>query len=128
MSKWIVVAAVALSLALAIALRIKSDTHVSKKDAVQHYFNVDEVVASPDFDHVVRVHGRVVPNSVHARQDRELTFRIALKGESIEVHYHGVLPDLFRDNSECIATGELSRDGDRLVLDATDVIAKTPSF
>jgi cytochrome c-type biogenesis protein CcmE len=129
---WIVGSAVALSLALAIALRLKSDSPSRKRKAdVQHYFNVDEVVASPDFEHVVRVHGRVEPGSLLVRQagyDLKQTFRLAFKGETIFVRHTGVVPDLVRDDAECIVTGELSRDGDDFVLDATDIVAKPPSF
>jgi cytochrome c-type biogenesis protein CcmE len=43
------------------------------------------------------------------------------------VHHTGPKPDTFKDQSEVVATGVLSRQGTELVVDASELSAKCPS-
>ena len=70
----------------------------------------------------LRVGGLVVPNSVQ-REKKGLTIRFELTDQlhSVEVHYTGLLPDLFREGQGVVALGSLDSQG---VFQAEEVLAK----
>ncbi|MDR3087161.1 MAG: cytochrome c maturation protein CcmE [Azoarcus sp.] len=70
----------------------------------------------------VRLGGQVVPGSL-AREADGLTVRFVITdtAENVDVHYRGVLPDLFREGRGAVVQGELQADG-RFV--AKQVLAK----
>ncbi|GHU11407.1 hypothetical protein AGMMS50225_16860 [Betaproteobacteria bacterium] len=70
----------------------------------------------------VRLGGQVVPGTF-AREADGLTVRFVVTdtAENVDVHYRGVLPDLFREGRGAVVQGALQADG-RFV--ATEVLAK----
>jgi cytochrome c-type biogenesis protein CcmE len=70
----------------------------------------------------VRLGGQVVSGSL-AREADGLTMRFVITdtAENVDVHYRGVLPDLFREGRGAVVQGELQVDG-RFV--AKQVLAK----
>jgi cytochrome c-type biogenesis protein CcmE len=68
----------------------------------------------------VRIGGLVEAHSVE-RDGASVAFRITDGKRDIEVHYRGVLPDLFREGQGVVAEGRLRPDGSFL---AATVLAK----
>ena len=94
------------------------------------YYMVDDLVASGLRAHageIVRVHGFVEAGSLERVYGDDLVhrFRILWHGVGLPVQVSGTLPDVFRDQSEVIVTGQLvDRDGWR--IDGTAVIERCP--
>ncbi len=105
---------------------------------VAYYKMVHEVTPNPEpwlAKKSMKLHGFVVPGSIKSEvidQRTHRSFKLENKGQEILVRHAGTVPDTFKDLSEVIATGKLSRDADgTLVLTAVDgdagVSAKCPS-
>ena len=86
------------------------------------YTPTDVVEGKPLKQTLIRVGGMVVKNSIKRSQDG-LTVRFKLTDfkQTIQVRYHGILPDLFREGQGIVATGKLS-DNQHFV--AQEVLAK----
>lgn len=70
----------------------------------------------------IRAGGMVVDNSVVRAEDSLFTqFQITDGEAQIEVHYTGILPDLFAEGEAAVVTGELDEQG---VFMASEVLAK----
>ena len=67
-----------------------------------------------------RIGGLVQPESV-IRDDLLVFFTLTDNKKTIEVHFEGILPDLFREGQGIVATGSVS---DENVFRATEVLAK----
>lgn len=93
------------------------------------YFFVDALHTSGLGTHEgeeLRVHGFVVPGSIHefTTDPNQHSFLLTSEGKKLRVIHGGTLPDVFRDHAEAIVTGELAhRDGD-WVIDATQISTK----
>jgi cytochrome c-type biogenesis protein CcmE len=68
----------------------------------------------------IRVGGLVVPGSI-ARHDLDVRFKLTDYQQTIEVVYHGILPDLFREGQGIVAQGQVI---DHQHLQALIVLAK----
>jgi cytochrome c-type biogenesis protein CcmE len=70
----------------------------------------------------IRAGGMVVEGSVSRAEDSLFTrFHITDGEAQVEVHYTGILPDLFADGEAAVVTGELDQSG---IFMATEVLAK----
>ena len=67
-----------------------------------------------------RIGGLVKPGSI-IREDLLVLFTLTDNKKTIEVHFEGILPDLFREGQGIVATGSLS---DKIFFMATEVLAK----
>jgi len=95
-------------------------------ESMQYYKYVDEVVGSQaDWSgKKLQVHGYVVPGSIGKKRDAlEYRFDIQRNGKTLRAFYNGITPDTFKDDSEVVLTGVLTKDG----FIATDMTAKCPS-
>lgn len=72
----------------------------------------------------VRIGGLVQTNSVKQSDDLLIKFTITDNKQDLEVHYSGVLPDLFREGQGVVALGTLQRNGDIFVFKADQILAK----
>lgn len=68
-----------------------------------------------------RLGGLVEKGSLHRQEGLLITFRVTDGEHVIPVHYHGIVPDLFREGQGVVAEGMLSREG---VFQATRLLAK----
>jgi len=69
-----------------------------------------------------RIGGLVVPGSVERESDGlRLRFAITDQARTVQVHYQGILPDLFKEGAGVVAQGSMQGDG--LFL-AREVLAK----
>ncbi|GBD56584.1 cytochrome c maturation protein CcmE [Gluconobacter wancherniae] len=78
----------------------------------------------PAADRTVRLGGMVVAGSLHREThngEPVNAFQITDGQAAIEVHFTGILPDLFREGQSVVALGSLQRDGD---FTASEVLAK----
>ncbi len=93
-----------------------------------YYYTVDEAAGQyaqlqgQEF----RIKGNVVPGTHYLREGTldEHVFTLVAADQTIEVGYHGALPDTFSDDAEVVALGTLEREGH---FEATEVVAKCPS-
>ena len=95
-------------------------------ESMQYYKYVDEVVGSQGdwTGKKLQVHGYVVPGSIGKKRDRlEYRFDIQRNGKTMRAFYTGIVPDTFKDDSEVVLTGVLTKDG----FMANDMTAKCPS-
>ncbi len=79
----------------------------------------------------LRIGGLVVPGSVKRDENSlKVTFKLADmstlaefddKAEMVEVHYDGILPDLFREGQGIVANGTLTNN---FIIEASEVLAK----
>jgi cytochrome c-type biogenesis protein CcmE len=95
-------------------------------ESMQYYKYVDEVVGSQGdwTGKKLQVHGYVVPGSIGKKRDRlEYRFDIQRNGKTMRAFYTGIVPDTFKDDSEVVLTGMLTKDG----FMANDLTAKCPS-
>ena len=95
-------------------------------ESMQYYKYVDEVVGSQaDWSgKKLQVHGYVVPGSIGKKRDAlEYRFEIQRNGKTLRAYYNGIVPDTFKDDSEVVLTGVLTKEG----FVANDMTAKCPS-
>jgi cytochrome c-type biogenesis protein CcmE len=95
-------------------------------ESMQYYKYVDEVIGSQSdwTGKKLQVHGYVVPGSIGKKRDRlEYRFDIQRNGKTMRAFYTGIVPDTFKDDSEVVLTGVLTKDG----FMASDMTAKCPS-
>jgi len=95
-------------------------------ESMQYYKYVDEVVGSQSdwTGKKLQVHGYVVPGSIGKKRDAlEYRFDIQRNGKTMRAFYNGITPDTFKDDSEVVLTGVLTKEG----FIATDMTAKCPS-
>jgi cytochrome c-type biogenesis protein CcmE len=95
-------------------------------ESMQYYKYVDEVVGSQSdwTGKKLQVHGYVVPGSIGKKRDAlEYRFDIQRNGKTMRAFYNGITPDTFKDDSEVVLTGVLTKDG----FIANDMTAKCPS-
>lgn len=71
-------------------------------------------------EHLIRVGGLVVPQSVKIERDN-VYFKITDQQEMINVTYTGILPDLFREGQSVVAEGYLEGPG---FFKADSILAK----
>ncbi len=67
-----------------------------------------------------RLGGLVEKGSLH-RDGVDVSFRVTDTLRTVNVHYHGILPDLFKEGKGVVAQGQLGPDG---VFAASEVLAK----
>ena len=95
-------------------------------ESMQYYKYVDEVVGSQSdwTGKKLQVHGYVVPGSIGMKRSTlEYRFDIQRNGKTMRAYYTGVVPDTFKDDSEVVLTGVLTKEG----FVANDMTAKCPS-
>jgi cytochrome c-type biogenesis protein CcmE len=95
-------------------------------ESMQYYKYVDEVVGSQNdwSGKKLQVHGYVVPGSIGKKANAlEYRFDIQRNGKTMRAFYTGIVPDTFKDDSEVVLTGVLTKEG----FMANDMTAKCPS-
>jgi cytochrome c-type biogenesis protein CcmE len=83
-------------------------------EGAEYYKHVDEARAGQDrlLGKRVRIHGNVVPGSI-VHQAGTLDYRFTLESKAprdhatMDVSFHGIVPDLFKEGAEVIAAGVL---------------------
>jgi len=77
---------------------------------------------NPKIGQRLRVGGMVVKGSVkRVSKSLDVTFDVTDIGETVTIHYNGILPDLFREGQGIVAQGVLSAPKQ---IDAFEVLAK----
>lgn len=110
----IMVAAVALTLSTALI-------GYAMRDGINFFRSPSQVLAEPPSpNEVFRLGGLVEPGSILRGQSDTVVFRVTDGPASIEVHYRGILPDLFSENEGMVGTGRFV-DG---VFQASEILAK----
>lgn len=76
---------------------------------------------SPEPGRRFRLGGLVVDGSIRRETDGSVSFAITDTAQQVQVTYHGLLPDLFRDGQGVVTDGVMRADG---VFEASEVLAK----
>jgi cytochrome c-type biogenesis protein CcmE len=92
-----------------------------EENIVFFYSPTDLVTREVPLDRRLRIGGLVEGESVERLPDGALRFVVTDTANSIPVHYHGIVPDLFREGQGVVAEGRF--DGARLFL-ADTVLAR----
>ena len=92
-----------------------------------YYFHVDEFLAKAGSlkGETVKVNGKVVEGSI---QKQQMDYHFVIHGSPtnrINVMYHGVVPDTFKDNSDVVVEGIYDPSGNE--FRATTLMAKCPT-
>lgn len=86
------------------------------------YPPADIVAGKAPVGEQIRVGGMVEKGSVLREKDGlKVSFNITDYEETVTIHYTGILPDLFAEDSGVVASGQLQEDG---TFVATEVLAK----
>jgi len=96
------------------------------KEAKVYYLTVGELkerVPSVYTDKV-RVSGTVVPGSIKKDLDGGLEFKITDGERTLDVHYKGIIPDIFKDEVEAVVEGVYTPEN---VFQANVLLAKCPT-
>ena len=96
-------------------------------DNMVYYYHVDEFLGKADSlkRENVKVNGKVLEGSIN-KQQMDYSFVIhGAKSNLINVSYHGVVPDTFKDGSDVVVEG--TYDPDARVFRATTLLAKCPT-
>lgn len=97
------------------------------RESFVYYFTVSELLEKKDslYGRGVRVAGKVEPGSiVYDSRNLNLEFNIMDDSHRVRVIYHGILPDLFKDNADVVVEGEYHPSG---LFKASQLLAKCPS-
>lgn len=104
-------------LAVAVALVL-----VALRDRIVFFYTPTEIVEQALGPGTrVRLGGLVVEDSVEREDDGSVRFALTDTANAVEVDYHGILPDLFREGQGIVAEGVLAGGS---VLLADTVLAK----
>ena len=89
---------------------------------MSYFYSPTEVVQkkAPQ-DHLFRLGGMVVKDSVQRGKELTVRFAVTDSANTVKVEYTGILPDLFEEGQGVIAQGKLGESG---VFVATEVLAK----
>lgn len=97
------------------------------RESFVYYFTVSELIEKKDsiYGKGVRVAGKVEPGSIiYDSKNLNLEFNLIDDSHRMKVIYHGILPDLFKDNADVVVEGEYHPSG---LFKASQLLAKCPS-
>ncbi|MBB71605.1 MAG: cytochrome c maturation protein CcmE [Legionellales bacterium] len=108
--------------AVLVAISITLVLYALKQNINLFYTPTEFISAGVPVQQTVRLGGYVAANSIRYEQSGlDVTFRITDRTSEIPVHYHGLLPNLFRENQTVIVQGRQNADGQFI---ASEVLAK----
>ena len=93
-----------------------------------YYYHVDEFLpkARSLEGETIKVNGKVIDGTI---QKSQLDYRFGIHGVTqaniVQVEYHGVVPDTFKNGSDVVVEGKY--DSQRKVFHATTLLAKCPT-
>ncbi len=102
-------------------------TYTGLNNNQKYYFEIKDLLAmgSKAEDQGIRVKGFLVPGSVEETGNGlEIFFQLEEKGKQLKVRYTQERPDTFKDGSEVLVEGKMTKDG---YFDATFLMAKCAS-
>ncbi|HWP91166.1 MAG TPA: cytochrome c maturation protein CcmE [Thermodesulfobacteriota bacterium] len=96
------------------------------KEAKVYYLTVGELKEGVPsvYKDKVRVSGTVVPGSIKKDLDGSLEFKITDGEKTLDVHYKGIIPDIFKDEVEAVVEGVYTPEN---VFQASVLLAKCPT-
>ena len=109
-----------------IAVTVSYLVYAGVKDTMVYYLTVEELrdrVPSV-FDDRVRVSGMVVPGTIERNTGEPLRFTVTDGGETMDITYEGIVPDIFKDDVEVVIEGVYTRDN---IFVADTLLAKCPT-
>ena len=83
-------------------------------ESMQYYKYVDEVVAKPDrLERQEAAGARLRRAGLHRKKRDALEYRFDIQrnGKTMRAFYTGIVPDTFKDDSEVVLTGVLTKEG-----------------
>ena len=91
------------------------------RDGINFFRSPSQVIAEPPApNEVFRIGGLVEEGSLKRGEGATITFSVTDGGESVQVAYTGVLPDLFGENEGMVGTGRYVNG----VFQATEILAR----
>lgn len=91
------------------------------KDSVVYFAAPSELAQKAKPGHRIRLGGLVVRGSLQHDSNGEIHFAVTDNHAQVEVHYAGLLPDLFREGQGVVAEGSYTPGAD---FEATRILAK----
>ena len=109
-----------------IMLTVSYLVYAGVKDTMVYYLTVEELKEQvPEvYDDRVRVSGMVVPGTIEQNTGEPLRFTITENGETVDITYEGIIPDIFRDDVEAVVEGVYTKDN---IFVADTLLAKCPT-
>ncbi len=93
-----------------------------------YYYHVDEFLPKAHSleGETIKVNGKVIDGTI---KNSQLDYRFGIHGVTqaniVQVEYHGVVPDTFKNGSDVVVEGKY--DSQRKVFHATTLLAKCPT-
>lgn len=95
---------------------------ITLKENIQLYFTPYSILQKEaPVNRPIRVGGMVVQGSIQREDSLNVSFVLTDGRGEVRVHYHGALPDLFKEGQGVVALGTLTPSGE---LKAVQVLAK----
>ena len=92
------------------------------RENIQHFVSPSDVDAGKaEIGQRIRIGGVVEEGSVQRGSSLEARFVVTDRFKTLQVHFNGILPDLFKEGQSVIAIGKLV---DRNLFEADEVLAK----
>ena len=109
-----------------IALTVSYLVYAGVKDTMVYYLTVEELKDQVPsvYDERVRVSGIVVAGTIVRNTGEPLRFSIADGGETVDITYEGIIPDIFKDDVEAVVEGVYTQDN---IFVADTLLAKCPT-
>jgi cytochrome c-type biogenesis protein CcmE len=92
-----------------------------------YYYKLSELMEKPGINtDGIRVSGKVLPGTIKKSPGTmSVDFVMTESNARMPVHYSGIIPDTFKDESEVVVEGNLN--SDRSAFQANTLLAKCPS-
>ncbi len=91
------------------------------RDGINYFRSPSQVVAEPPAPtEVFRIGGLVEEGSLERGQGENILFRVTDGGDAVQVHFTGILPDLFEEGQGMVGTGSYVNG----IFEASEILAK----
>lgn len=93
------------------------------RDNINLFYTPSSVISGDaPLNTTIRIGGMVVKDSlIRSKKSLQSTFRVTDGKSEVDIHYDGILPDMFSEGEGAVATGEINSD---LIFIASSILAK----
>ena len=113
-----------LSVVVVVALLVYAGFTSFSSEQLAYYQTVSEVVSGGDIEKPVNINGIIVEDStIRVQETQTLKFKITDNESTVDVVYHGILPNNYKEGISIVVTGTYQDN----VVHASKLTLKCPS-
>ena len=107
---------------VALGMVVALITYALRQNISLYYTPAQIIAKQAPKNTLIRAGGMVVSNSIErSKKSLQVSFRLTDYQQTMQVHYQGILPDLFRDGQGVVVRGYVNNQN---VFEAQEVLAK----